>query len=379
MTNKLKALIATTATILLFAPFIADAAEVKSQNNIYVPAGETIDGNLYAAGNNITIDGEIKGDLIAAAQTITVNGRLDGDLIAAAQTITINGEINGNVRIAANSASLNGVVARNVNFIGNSIALGKNARVGWDLLSAAMNTDIMGVIDGNVYGEGDNIILSGKIGKNFSFLSDNRNRNITLAPQATINGNLTYGEGTNINIQDGASVAGEVNPVKQESKSGSKAMNKLWSIIYSIFAAIVIGLVIIKPGRKIALGMNNIIRQQPGMVFVWGLLTFLVVPMGALILIFTIIGAPLAIILLGLWLMMLWIGKIITAIFVGQTLVARFSRGEENSKTLTVGLMIGVIILWLLFAIPFVGWLISLAATCLGTGALILLFTSRNS
>ncbi|PKM87066.1 hypothetical protein CVU83_03450 [Candidatus Falkowbacteria bacterium HGW-Falkowbacteria-2] len=343
-----------------------------------MPEGQTIDGNLYAAGNNITIDGEIKGDLIAAAQTITVNGRLDGDLIAVGQTITVNGEVNGNIRIAANSGSLNGAVARNVNFIGNSISIGKNARVGWDLLSAAMNTDIMGVIGGNVYGEGDNIILSGKIGKNFNFSGDNRSRNITLAPQAAINGNLTYGEGTTLNMQEGSSVAGEINPVKAQPVKG-KAMNKLWSIIYSIFAAIVIGLVIIKPGRKIALGMNELIKHQTGMVFVWGLLTFLVVPMGAIILVFTIIGAPLALILIGLWLIMLWVGKIITAIFVGQTLITRFSRGEETSKTLTIGLMLGVIIAWLLFAIPFIGWLISLVATCIGIGAFNLYLTNRNS
>ncbi|MGE5425536.1 MAG: bactofilin family protein [Bacillota bacterium] len=361
---------------LLAIPAAASAAEIKTQNSVYLPSGQTVDGNLYAAGNNITIDGEIKGDLIAAAQTITVNGRLEGDLIAAAQTITVNGEVNGNIRIAANSARIEGPVARNVNYIGNSISIGKEAKIGWDLVTAAVSTDIAGTIAGNVMGDGDSVILSGKIGRNFDWYGNREGRTITLAPEALVNGDLKYFESSNLTIQEGATVAGSI--AKKEWKPAeADSSGKLWGLIYSIFAAIVIGLVIIKPGRKIAKQMIELMQSKAGTTIISGILSFLAIPLVCLMLAFTIIGAPLALILFALWLIMFWVGKVIAAIFLGQAIVKRISRNDDSDRQLTFGLVIGCIIAWLLFAIPYIGWLFSVVATCIGLGAFLRLFAKK--
>jgi len=378
MTNKIKTFIVSGSFALLLLPFAVKAAEVKAEANVYLPQAQTVDGNLYAAGNDITIDGEIKGDLIAAAQTITINGRLEGDLIAAAQTITVNGEVNGNIRIAANSAYLNGPVARNVNYIGNTLAVGQNAKIGWDLLSSAINTNIMGVINGNYTGTGNSIILSGKIGKNFNFAKSQNTQIITLAPQATINGNLYYNDQAQLNLQEGSSIAGQVNPIKNKTDN-NKTVTALWSYVYSVFAAIIIGLILIKPGKKITLGMNELIKKQTTSVIVWGVLAFLIVPMAALILIVTIIGIPLALMLIAAWLLMLWLGKIITAIFIGQALITRFSKHSDREANLTLSLILGIVLAYLIFAIPYIGWIISLAATCIGLGAFMIYVRQRNA
>lgn len=360
------------AAILFFNPSLVEASALKSGNSVYVPQGETIDGNLYAASNNITIDGEVRGDLIAAAQTITINGRLEGDLIAVAQTITVNGEINGNVRIAANSANLNGNIARNVNFIGNSLAIGPETKIGWDVLSGATNTNIMGEVGGNVDGGGNNIILAGKVGRDFNFAPSQQAQKITISSGAKIAGNLNYHENTELQREEGAQINGQMNVLKNTESKNQQSKDWFWSLLYGIFSAMLAGLIMIYPGKNIILTLNKILQAKPFASLGWGALVFLAAPTAALLLLFTVIGVPLSIIILGLWLLMIWLGKIIFAIFVGQEILNLFLKNKESKKQLLLSMIIGVTLLWLLFSIPMIGWILSLIATYFGLGVLIL-------
>jgi len=353
--------------LLILSPLCVSAADIKSGDNVYLPPQETIEGNLYAASNNITIDGEIKGDLIAAAQTIIVNGRLDGDLIAAAQTIIVNGEVNGNVRLAGNSAQINGTVARNLNFIGNALDINKNAKIGWDLMSGANNINIAGLINGNVYGNGNNIVLSGVVGKNLEFIG-NKNSGISLSSEANIGGDLNYSENIKILKKDGAQISGQTKLIKNKEKAKNK--HYFFSIIYKILAAIIIGLIIIFPGKKIINALYDTAQKNPWASLGWGMLILLATPTLSLILIFTIIGIPLAILGFLVWFLVLYLGKIISAIFIGKAVNKILNK--EKEKSLLIPLLAGVTIAWLLFSIPFIGWIISLSATCLGLGSLIM-------
>lgn len=357
--------------VLVLLPGLVHASEIKSGNSVYLSKEETIDGNLYAVSNNITIDGEIKGDLVAAAQTITINGRLDGDLIAATQTVTVNGEINGNIRLAGNSAHLNGLTARNVNFVGNSLTIGKDAKIGWDLLSGAINTDIMGTIGGSVYGGGDNLILSGKVAKDFNYSGNQSVQSIILTKDAVINGNLYYNENAKINLQEGATIAGQTSVVKNEKNKQPDSNSYAWSLLYRIFAALVLGLVLIYASKKLIINLHTVGQEKILASFFWGLLAFLVTPAAIILLTFTIIGIPLAIILLICWLLFFWLGKILTAIFLGREVLRLLAKNRFKDKDLMLSLIIGVVLAWLLFSIPVVGPFLSLAASCLGLGVLI--------
>jgi len=365
--KKIKLLLIISSIALLTSPFLAKASDIKSGKNIYLSSQETIDGNLYAASNNITIEGEIKGDLIAIAKTITINGRLDGDLIAAAQAIIINGEVNGSVRLVGNTTNINGNIARNINFIGNSLFIEKKAQIGWDLISGAVNTNIAGTINGNVYNNGKNFILSGKIGKNLN-IQENKNVLINLSPESNINGDLNYPDNAQLISKNGANISGVINKAKTESNKNKT----IFSIIYKILAAVIIGLILIGPGKKIIYTLENNIKGGPISSFFWGLLIFLAAPTLSLILMFTIIGIPLALLIALLWFIALYISKIFTALILGKEINKIFYKNKNEQKNLFTPLLIGIILSWILFSIPFIGWLISLSFTCLGMGALIL-------
>ncbi|MDD2681144.1 MAG: polymer-forming cytoskeletal protein [Patescibacteria group bacterium] len=376
MTKIVKLFMATFLLGLFIIPISVSAAELKSSENLYIPQGETIDGNLYTASNNIIVDGDINGDLIALAKTITINGRLDGDLIALAQTIVVNGEINGNLRSISNTATINGSIARNVNFVGNNLNIEKNAQINWDLVTGALNTDIKGTIKGNVDGSSDSISLAGKIGKNFNFSHSSQAQKITISPEANINGDFLYSEGSYLNISEQANITGKTESIKKENTDKKDTTRKVWSFIYKIFAVLVIGLVLSTLGKKHLINLSKSLKENINKSLTWGLLTSLIVPLVAIILTFSIIGMPLALILVIFWITLLCLGKIIIAILVGKYLLDKFSKNKQN---FTLALIVGVIILWSLCVIPYLGWLISFVASSFGLGAILIYFKKINS
>jgi len=89
-------LLAVVAGMLAIGlPASAFAAEVHSGDTVLVPAGETINDDVYAFGNNVIIQGTVNGDVIAAGSTVTINGHVTGNVMAAGNTVTVSAPVDG--------------------------------------------------------------------------------------------------------------------------------------------------------------------------------------------------------------------------------------------------------------------------------------------
>jgi len=80
----------------------------------------------------------------------------------------------------------------------------------------------------------------------------------------------------------------------------------------------------------------------------------------------TIIGIPLSVVALLLWLPALYIAQILTAMVLGQAILVRFR--EDKATSAVIAMLIGVPILWLIYALPFLGFLAGFAACVIGLG-----------
>jgi cytoskeletal protein CcmA (bactofilin family) len=369
MKGKITKILLFLALILL--PLgVAKAVDTKTGDSIYVAKDEIVSGNLYAVGNAITIDGTINGDLIAMAQTITVNGRIDGDIIVIAQNTNVTGEVGGNIRVAGTAIILNGSVARNVNAFGSNIILGDNLRVNWDVYVAGSALEMRGIIDGSLTGSVGRALISGKIGKNLELkLPENSlSEGLVISSDTIINGDLVYDSKKPAQISEKASVGGQVIQTTSQTKTQNWFALWAWSKVYAIFSALVVGLVLIFLGKNITPKILEKISEKPLKMFLPGLILMFILPPIALVLMFTIIGIPLALIVMAWWLIATYVAKIFTAILVGQIILNKLIK--KNNLPLIWSLVVGIIICWLLFAIPFVGWILGLIAVWLGLGGI---------
>lgn len=371
MKGKITKILLFLALILLPVASLY-AADAKTGDSVYISKDEIVAGNLYAAGNSITIDGNISGDLIAAAQIITVNGRIEGDIIAAAQTITINGEVGGNIRVAGNSVTLNGPVERNVNVFGSNIVLGATSKTGWDVFVAGATLESRGTIEGGLLGKVGRALISGKIAKNVNLnISENSiSEGLIISPDATIAGNVVYSSKRLAQVSDKSTIGGKIEQKIPETRENNWIALWAGTRIYVIFSTLLVGLVLVLLGKKTTPKIIQKIEDKPFQALLPGLVIMFIIPPIALFLAFTVIGIPLALIIIALWLAAIFIAKIFTAILLGEIIL--HSLIKKHDARLIWSLILGVIICSLLFAIPFVGWIISLIAVWLGLGGIYL-------
>ena len=371
--TKTRIFIFTIVLSFFILPAVASAFEIKSGDTIYVGPDETIEGNFYVAGQTINIDGKITGDLFCAGQSINIRGEVEGDVICIGQAIDVSGQVNGSVRTAGNTINIRGNIAHNLQMFGATLTMNPEATVGWDALIGSANADIGGKIGRSLHGGVANGMISGEINGdvNLSIDSQRPDRSgLIISDRAIINGDLTYTDRNDAVIGNPASVVGSITKNLPKEKTTKKDFMAVWAWgkLYSIFASLVIGLVLISLWRKPIIEITNRMLKKPGKTIGWGIIVMFIAPILAVILIFTLIGIPLAIILFSLWILALYLSKIIVGILIGRNILENIWKKKKDS--MTWAMIIGIIISWLIFSIPLIGWIFSLIAIWWGLGGL---------
>src|SRR3989344_5171582 len=86
--------------VLVAVPSLAYGGTFRGGQNYYLNSGETVNGNLYAAGADVSIVGSVNGDLFAAGSNLFLSGPVGEDLAAAAGSINIiGGHVPGGMRL----------------------------------------------------------------------------------------------------------------------------------------------------------------------------------------------------------------------------------------------------------------------------------------
>ncbi len=378
-------LVAVVGIVFAFATG-AQALMMKSGESVFIPKDETVSGSLYAAASDLTVDGTVEGDVVCAGESVTINGTVEGDVLCAGETVIVNGTVGGNVRSAGNSVIVNGKVARSVMVFSSSLSIGSEAEINKDLLFGAAMANLYGNIKRDIDGVSANVLIGGTVGRNVWLMLDDQSGRkdrdsdqeaesaLTLTKGSSIGGNLDYTAGGDMVAEGDATVKGSVNrhdPIISERHKVNAASAIIWWIIVTIFSALLTGLLLATWLRKPLHDIGQRINASPFKALGYGALVMIVAPIACIILAVTIIGLPLALIMLALWMILLYIGDIITAIVLGQAINTWYVKKYPAKKPIPYlwAAVIGIVIAALVFSIPVIGWILSFAATLIGVGA----------
>ncbi len=375
MNKKLTKFILIAVAILV--PIISFAATKNNSDSIFVASDETITGNLMAAAESIIIDGAISGDLIAVGSSITVNGRVEGDIIAMAQNIIINGEVGGNVRVIGNYININGLIARNLNTFGSEVLIGENTKVGWDVLIGSISARINGDINGSIDSYVQKIFINGRIGKNVNIkiYKGSDANNLIIDKSAVINGDLNYSANKKLIIPEN-NVAGQINFRQTEAKENGALTLWAWSRVFSILSMILIGLILIFALPKQTNNLIELTKKKYLKSILIGSIVLLIIPVLSIIMLFTIIGIPLSLVLICLWLAGIFIAKTLAALILGDLIIKDILKNKKAH--LFWSLLLGAVLISLLFALPWFGWLLRIITICLTLGAILIYVTNKS-
>ena len=143
-------------------------------------------------------------------------------------------------------------------------------------------------------------------------------------------------------------------------------LGKLLWILALVVTALV--LVLIFPRTLITVGATVVTR--PGGSLLWGLLALIAVPFAAVVLLVTVIGIPVALLLLTMYVWLLYLTQLSFAIVLAHRL---FKTEGKRGWSLFWPVAVSLIVVELIILIPYIGFPIRLAAVLFGLGALVLL------
>jgi cytoskeletal protein CcmA (bactofilin family) len=367
------------AVILLIPVFpLSAASSISDSNSVHVSREEIVDGNLYAVSDNVNIEGTISGDLIVMSKNLVVNGQVEGDIIALSQDISISGEVGGNIRVAGESVAISSKVARNLNVIGQNIILTNDANIGWDAYILGESVESRATIEGGLKGRINKLQLFGRVGKNVQIDSDYQDgAPIIVANGAIINGNLEYRSENEASINNGANIAGE--KIHQKKDQAPQAIPSwLTEKLLFFIAALIVGSIMIFPGKKLSLKLADSLNDNPWKKLLIGLAAALLIMPVFVVLAIFVVSLPLAFIGAGAFLIFFYLGKIISALFIGRWLISKLLKKPEES--LFWPLFAGLLLSYIVFSLPILGPVFYLFVTLTGLGAIInhLYVQSRN-
>jgi cytoskeletal protein CcmA (bactofilin family) len=357
--------IIAAALVLLALPMLAWAGLAHAQRfDSSVDEGETVNSSLYSTGQTVDINGTVNGDVFCAGQTVQINATVNGDVMCAAQTINIRGEVNGDVRLAAQTVTVDASIERNMTVAAQTLSFDADATVGRDATLYGQQANLKGSIGRDVLAHTNETILNGTVGRNV----DTTSRTVEVRENAQIEGNLTYTSNNEANIADGAQIAGEVTretPDEQAADDGNVWGVNLWAYLYFALFALLFALLVSLLFPQAVRKTGDIARSSFGKSLLVGFLAMFAIPIVMFALGVTFIGLPLMLLLLLLWILLMAASGPVVGYFLGKLLF-------KNMSHVVAITLIGVVLLFVLYFLPYIGFLIALLAYWIGSGAILI-------
>lgn len=350
-------------SVLSFAG-AASAADFRGGNNLIIPAGQAIDNDLYVGASDIRVDGDVNGDLIAAAGNIRVGGKVSDDLMLAGGTIIIDGPVGDDVRVAGGTISINSNVSKDILAAGGTVTISGNA--GRDVFVGAGNIELNGRIGGNLTASGDSVVLGGVVQGNANITATK----LELKPGAEIKGDLIYTSSSKAVIPNDAIVHGSIRQIVPKEPEKKTAEATLKDDVYSFLKFFIVGALIVFFAPTKSGKISDAIVSSPLKSSLLGLALLFTAPFAAILLLVTIIGIPLAIIGIMVYILAIYVSGVFVGFAIGRMALERAQTYRNESLSMLLALFIGLVLLTIFQQLPVVGGLIGFLTIILGLGAM---------
>jgi hypothetical protein len=166
--NSLWIFAVALATILGSSLALAQSSQLggklRAGNSVEVPAGETVQGDLYAAAGTVRVEGTVDGDLVAWGGQVQVPGEVTGDVIVGSGNVDISGRVGGDARVGAGQVTVGGSVGEDLVVGSGQLTLTPSGEVGEDLIFGTGQTTLDGRVEGDVLGSTGQYTKRGTVG-----------------------------------------------------------------------------------------------------------------------------------------------------------------------------------------------------------------------
>lgn len=371
------ALVLAVFSALVLGLSMAEATEFRTGSVVSVRDAEILD-DVIAGGDDISFEGHILGDVIAAGRSVTLgdSALVDNSFMAFAQKVDVNGGVINSARVFAQDFTLRGHIEGNVMGFCQSLLIDTRAWVEKDVSFGCAQIIVRGRVGGNLSGGATNVTISGQIDGDARVEGEN----IVVLQGAIIGGKLRYASDREIKIEDGAQILGGVEKISEEEGRKDEEGYTLGSFFWDAWwylGSLVIGAVLIALWRRFMLDVSGTITGSALKTLGIGVLFLICLPIAAVAVALTLIGVPVAILIALAWVLLLYLSDVIVGLALGDWLLAHLRKGPAPRPYMA--LAIGLFLVTILGALPYVGSLLNILMAALAMGGFFLVANSRRA
>jgi cytoskeletal protein CcmA (bactofilin family) len=302
----------------------------------------------------------VPGDLIFAGRETLLRGTVGGDYLVAAGEQEIGGRVRGSVRAAGGEVHVRGVVDRNATVAGGNVSLDSAGVIEKNAYFAGGSVQITGTVRGGLAAAGGNVTINGVVGGDVQVAGEE----LHIGPRTQIAGNLRYKvPPKNVKIDPAARISGTVTALPVESEWGVERW--LW-----LLGLLLIGVVVVALFPRFTDEAAEILPRRPMLAAIVGLGWVCLAPVVIVLVAFTVIGVPLAILLGVVYVTLLFVGDIPVAVWLGRRLLG--IREGARQYGVVVNYVVGGAVLLIVMLIPVIGKVVLIVSGTLGLGMLLL-------
>ena len=355
----------------------AEAIETRSIENVSIEADEIIDDTLIVFGRTARIDGVVTGDLIVFAQSIEIAGSVHGDVFSFGRNVEIDGEVGGGIAGFGQVIRIGDSVGQSVFCFGQSMLSRRDASIEGDFFAFGEDINVGGAVGRNVTAFGNTLTVTGEVGRDVTFSGSLA----AVHSSASIGGNLDVDlpDGENLQLDSTASVAGETIVGVPEPDQDEDETLSVWTFVRMVLwlaAAFITGMLLlwaVPALRRVPLDGLRAMLLSVGV----GSLVLIVVPIAAVLLCVTLIGLPAGLVMGAVYVLGLYVSKIVVAHFLGNALLR--PKGQDTGS-MALPLLVGLVLVLIAVSLPYIGWVVNLLLVIIGLGAMgLVLFRSARS
>jgi cytoskeletal protein CcmA (bactofilin family) len=364
--------------LVLAVPF-AKATDFLTAEHYRLDRTRTVTNELWLQARTIVVAGTAQDDLFlladgSAAMTtngtppLLLSGDMQADVWAAGESIVVSGSIARHGRfIGFKTVGIDGPVKRNLMALGGTVSVGEKGEVSGDAVLVARDVLVNGIIHGTTRIYGSQATLAGQFGGDVTITAGD----INVMPGTRIAGNLNYLMEKDLILDSRVTIEGKLIKMTPQAvvPASPWSMNTILWQMGLCLGALLVGMAFVSFFPGVAAISLIKLSESFWRCVLMGFIAFCLIPMAAFFLIFTIIGLPLSLIMAMIYLIVIYVGKIIAAMYLGQLLL-------RNSQAASAGsalprLLLGLLVVYAGFCLPFpIDILLWFAFTLMGLGGL---------
>jgi cytoskeletal protein CcmA (bactofilin family) len=299
----------------LTLPAVPILGNLRTSDQVIVTTGDVIPEDLYAAGGQTIVEGVVQGNLVVIGGELIITGTVEGDVVGlVGGPARISGEVEGSVVLAALRLETAGTVGGDVAGLVGEARVGGS--VGRDLLLVAGSADLTGRVGRDVYAQAWQLDVDGEVGGNV----DARVDDMVLGDAARVQGDVTFRASGGVSLSKDSLVGGTLLRADVVSPVWAKALTAVFGWL-SVLGFIVAGVALFWVFRGTTPRAVRVARERPWRSALVGLLVLLLPPVIALPLFLTLVGLPVALLILLFWVVALFMGPVPAVAAAGERLL----------------------------------------------------------